>query len=52
MDFFTEPRVIGKDIDSDYDQLKLTLGYDHNFLIEGWKEDEYKLRLAAKVRET
>jgi aldose 1-epimerase len=30
---FTKPKAIGKDIDQDYDQLKLASGYDHNFVI-------------------
>ncbi len=25
-------------------------GYDHNFIIEGWSEKDYKLRLAARAR--
>jgi aldose 1-epimerase len=29
---FTAPRVIGKDIDADYEPLKIALGYDHNWI--------------------
>lgn len=31
---FTEAKPIGRDINADYEQLKLTLGYDHNFVID------------------
>lgn len=31
---FTTPRRIGERIGSDYDQLKLGLGYDHNFVLD------------------
>ncbi|MCR5256266.1 MAG: galactose mutarotase [Acetatifactor sp.] len=33
---FTKGRVIGDDIEADFDQLKLTIGYDHNWVIDGW----------------
>lgn len=32
---FTTAKPIGQDINADYEQLKLTLGYDHNFVIDG-----------------
>ena len=32
---FRSGRVIGEDIESDYEQLRLCRGYDHNFLIRG-----------------
>lgn len=32
---FTVAKPIGQDINADYEQLKLTLGYDHNFVIDG-----------------
>ncbi len=32
---FTEKKVVGKEIDADTEQLKLTGGYDHNWVIEG-----------------
>ncbi len=32
---FTEPRRIGDRIDDDFEQLKLGLGYDHNWVIDG-----------------
>ena len=31
---FTSPKPIGQDIRADFEQLKLTLGYDHNFVID------------------
>jgi aldose 1-epimerase len=32
---FTQPKAIGKDINADFEQLKLVQGYDHNFVIDG-----------------
>ena len=32
---FTKMKPIGQDINADFEQLKLTLGYDHNFVIDG-----------------
>ncbi|MCM1040703.1 MAG: galactose mutarotase [Ruminococcus sp.] len=32
---FTKPKPIGREIGADFEQLKLTLGYDHNFVIDG-----------------
>jgi aldose 1-epimerase len=34
MDFRT-PKEIGRDIDSEFDQLRLTSGYDHNWVVDG-----------------
>ena len=48
MDFRT-PKPIGKEIDSDYDQVKLCRGYDHNFVINPDKKNDPKL--AATVFE-
>ncbi|HIS25466.1 MAG TPA: galactose mutarotase [Candidatus Pullilachnospira intestinigallinarum] len=31
---FREPRVIGEEIDADFEQLRLTGGYDHNFVLD------------------
>lgn len=33
---FTQPKKIGRDIRENYEQLLLTGGYDHNFVIDGW----------------
>lgn len=33
---FTQAKKIGRDIREDYEQLLLTGGYDHNFVIDGW----------------
>lgn len=33
---FTVEKVVGKEIDADMEQLKLTGGYDHNFVITGY----------------
>lgn len=43
---FNEPRVIGRDIDADCQQLKLTGGYDHNWVLDG---EEGTLRKIAAV---
>lgn len=32
---FTSPKPIGQDIEADFEQLKLTSGFDHNFVIDG-----------------
>lgn len=32
---FTEPKRIGDEIDADFEQLKLTGGYDHNWVLNG-----------------
>ncbi len=44
---FAEPEVIGKRIDDDFEQLKLTGGYDHNFCITGWDGSLKKCAEAA-----
>lgn len=33
---FTASKVIGREINEDFEQLKLTGGYDHNWVIDGW----------------
>lgn len=33
---FTEAKVIGKEINADMEQLILTGGYDHNWVVDGW----------------
>lgn len=45
---FTEPTEIGKRIRDDFEQLKLTLGYDHNFVVDGW---DGNLNEIAKVED-
>ncbi|MCL3780104.1 galactose mutarotase [Prolixibacteraceae bacterium JC049] len=45
---FTQPTAIGKRVDSDFDQLKYGLGYDHNWVLNHSKE---KVRLAARISE-
>ena len=44
---FTQPKKIGRDIRENYEQLLLTGGYDHNFVIDGW---DGTLRHIATVR--
>lgn len=43
---FTKPTEIGKRVNDDFDQIKLGLGYDHNFVF-----DEKGLRVVTKVEE-
>jgi aldose 1-epimerase len=45
---FRKPAAIGEGIDSDYEQLKLCSGYDHNFVLNSPEEGE---KLAATVYE-
>lgn len=33
---FTAPKVVGKEIRENMEQLLLTLGYDHNWVVDGW----------------
>lgn len=33
---FTREKKIGTEIDADFEQLRLTTGYDHNWVIDGW----------------
>lgn len=33
---FTQMKKIGKDINADFEQLKLVQGYDHNFVVDGY----------------
>ena len=45
---FTKPKEIGKDIGADFEQLKLTGGYDHNYVLS----DKFgKFMKAAEVTE-
>lgn len=41
---FTEAKVIGDAIDADFEQLKLTAGYDHNYVID--REDDSVILVA------
>lgn len=40
---FRKPKNIGNDINSDYAQIKLGLGYDHNFVINRTNNDVIKI---------
>ncbi len=33
---FTQPKMVGKEIGADFEQLLLTQGYDHNWVVDGW----------------
>lgn len=35
---FTEEKPIGRDIDVDFEQLRLTGGYDHNYVLNGYEK--------------
>lgn len=48
---FTSPKAIGKDLDSDFEQLKIGNGYDHNFVLNDAPRNEDGLVLCAKVSE-
>lgn len=41
---FTQPKAVGKDIRENFEQLLLTQGYDHNWVVDGW---DGQLRLIA-----
>jgi len=45
---FTTAKPVGRDIEDDFDQLKLGNGYDHNFVIDGW---DGSLREFARLEE-
>jgi len=47
---FTTAKTIGRDIQQDHEQLKLGLGYDHNFVLRR-AAGESALQLAARVYE-
>ncbi len=40
---FRLPKKIGKDINADYEQLKFGLGYDHNWVINGYNKKENRV---------
>jgi aldose 1-epimerase len=40
---FRSPKKIGKDINADYEQLKFGLGYDHNWVLNGWDKKVNKI---------
>lgn len=48
---FTKPKSIGADIESEFDQLKIGNGYDHNFVLNDTPKNAEGLALCAKVLE-
>lgn len=36
---FTKPKKVGLRIGDDFEQLRFAGGYDHNWVIDGWKDD-------------
>lgn len=51
MDFRRE-KQIGQEIDADYEQLKITGGYDHNYVTEGYTQAEIREIACARSAET
>lgn len=45
---FTKAKRVGQDIDSDFEQLVMGGGYDHNFVLDDWNR---KLQLFATLEE-
>lgn len=45
---FTSPKAVGKEINEKFEQLILTKGYDHNFVIDGYDKS---LKYIAKVED-
>ena len=48
---FTTPKTIGRDIDSNFEQLNIGKGYDHNYVINDLPKNEDGLKLAAIITE-
>lgn len=48
---FRTPKLIGKDIEANYDQIKLGNGYDHNYVLNEVPKNREGLTFAAKVLE-
>lgn len=48
---FTTPKTIGADLNSDFEQLKIGNGYDHNFVLNETPKNKDGLVLCAKVSE-
>ncbi|MFK7811067.1 MAG: aldose epimerase family protein [Maribacter sp.] len=48
---FREAKTIGKEIDSDFGQIKIGNGYDHNYVLNETPKNSVGLKLAAKVEE-
>ena len=44
---FTKPKKIGKEIDTDWEQMTMVLGYDHNYVIDDY-DGNLKLVAVAK----
>ncbi len=45
---FTEAKVIGKEIDTQNEQLLLVKGYDHNWVVDQWNEE---MKLVATLQD-
>jgi len=40
---FTAPKAVGKDINADFEQLKLVNGFDHNWVVDDWNGEIKKV---------
>ncbi|MCI2050237.1 MAG: galactose mutarotase [Lachnospiraceae bacterium] len=46
---FTSPKPIGRDIEEDFEQLRLVGGYDHNFVVDGYEKPSDGAKQNAKL---
>ncbi len=51
MDFRTEPKKVGRDINADMECLKVAGGYDHNYVLDNEEMEEDEMELAATLYE-
>ena len=49
---FTSEKAIGAEIEADFEQLKLTGGYDHNFILDKAVEGSIELMAVASCKES
>lgn len=49
---FTREKAIGAEIEADFEQLKLTGGYDHNFILDKAVEGSIELMAVASCKES
>lgn len=49
---FTKPKKIGRDICADYDQLKYTGGFDHNFVTDNYAQGNRRIIASAYCEES
>ncbi len=44
---FTEAKAVGRDIVADFEQIRFGGGYDHNWVIDGWKDNGEMIHFAT-----